>query len=101
MKLNKELKENIDKYFENISAGELYDVLTQEFNMPVCETIQTGVIEYESQEKTISSSFGCSVSYSSYFKEENQYKSLGTDSIKEHKANYTDNDPNNNLPFAA
>ena len=34
MKLTKELKERIDKYFEQISADELYKILTKKYHMP-------------------------------------------------------------------
>lgn len=34
MKLTKELKERIDKYFEQVSADELYKILTKKYHMP-------------------------------------------------------------------
>lgn len=34
MKLTNEIKACIDKYFDNVSAEELYDVLTNKYNMP-------------------------------------------------------------------
>ena len=34
MKLTENLKSKIDRYFENISAKELYDVLTNKFHFP-------------------------------------------------------------------
>jgi len=34
MKLTKNLKSKIDKYFENISAEELYNILTNKFHFP-------------------------------------------------------------------
>lgn len=32
MKLDKELKEKIDRYFDNISAENLYSILTEKYN---------------------------------------------------------------------
>ena len=34
MKLTNELKSKIDSYFDNISAEELYDVLTNKYHLP-------------------------------------------------------------------
>lgn len=34
MKLTKELKRKVDKYFNNITAKELYKMLTKKYNMP-------------------------------------------------------------------
>jgi hypothetical protein len=34
MKLTKNLKSKIDRYFENISAKELYKILTNKFHFP-------------------------------------------------------------------
>lgn len=34
MKLDKELKEKIDGYFDNISASELYTLLKEKYNFP-------------------------------------------------------------------
>lgn len=34
MKLDKELKDRIDRYFDNISATELYTILTRKYNFP-------------------------------------------------------------------
>lgn len=34
MKLTKELKRKVDKYFNNITAEELYKILTKKYNMP-------------------------------------------------------------------
>lgn len=34
MKLTKELKSRIDSYFDNISAEELYDILTNKYHLP-------------------------------------------------------------------
>ncbi len=34
MKLTKNLKSKIDRYFENISAKELYETLTNKFHFP-------------------------------------------------------------------
>ena len=34
MKLDKELKDRIDRYFDNISATDLYTILTRKYNFP-------------------------------------------------------------------
>ncbi len=39
MKLTNELKTKIDSYFDNISAEEFYDVLTQKYHLPDADDI--------------------------------------------------------------
>lgn len=39
MKLTNELKSKIDSYFDNISADELFDVLTQKYHLPDADDI--------------------------------------------------------------
>lgn len=50
MKLTKELKSQIDSYFDQISAAELYDVLTYRYHMPDIDDIfnQGEYISYSS-----------------------------------------------------
>lgn len=55
MKLDKDLKEKIDRYFDNISADELYGILTGKYNFPE-EGINMLVVKdgYPCQEDEIS-----------------------------------------------
>lgn len=58
MKLDKELKEKIDRYFDNISASDLYTLLKEKYNFP--EDDKNVVIindEYISKEDNIIADF--------------------------------------------
>ncbi len=55
MRLNEELKSKIRNYFDNISAEELFNVLTEKFHMPMEDEDKigelAGVISYPSNPK--------------------------------------------------
>lgn len=69
MKLDKELKEKIDRYFDNISATELYTLLKEKYNFP--EDDKNVIIindEYISKEDNMISDFiNDGISYADLF----------------------------------
>lgn len=104
MKLDNNLKERIDKYFAEISAEELYYILTDKYNLTNGDEILINKGEFQNINDTLSKAYREFISYATEYKIAQTFESInvkfvkGSNAIKDSKIVYN---KECTIPFAA
>lgn len=101
MKLDKDLKDRIDKYFEIVSAIDLYNILTQKYKFKSINEATVTYGLYLSEERT-DSSFLCDVESYTYLDIKQELEVVKVKNVEDSVMNtHIMHDNECSIPFAA